>query len=482
MNRILIITGTFAAFLWILVTLMTFGFPAPWARFFDAVTFHALSGPISNMANGFYYDVPNSRMPTFAFLLLFFIIFSMVFYVILRVEKIPSEKHSLKIILFFSVLFRLILLPGELIHENDIYRYLWDAKVFVHGINPYKYAPTDLMVYEGKQVETLMELRDENPVFFQRIGHPQVPTIYPPVAQLVFLFSGAIRPDSILFMKFIFLLFDLGALWLIVRILSALGRKAELAIVYGWSPLVLKEFSNSGHYDPVVIFFMLLSLFCYLKRRKICFVCTLALSALSKFFTAVFLPVFARVLDRRHALVFLGVAGAFYFPFVLWDQAGAEVFRGLWVYNQHWNYNASVFAVIYAVLKQFAPFMAGSLIFPKLIAAALYLAALARLLCRNQHTDDRSLLYKCFVALGLLFIVSPVADPWYFCWVVPFLCIFPYRSWILLSGLLALSYLNFQPGVFEGTLFHIPVLNWIIYVPFLLYWLFERFYQKRRFV
>jgi hypothetical protein len=69
-----------------------------------------------------------------------------------------------------------------------------------------------------------------------------------------------------------------------------------------------------------------------------------------------------------------------------------------------------------------------------------------------------------------LFILNPVGDPWYFTWVIPFLCIFPYKSWILLSGLLVFSYINFRMDLVlvYWEFMDIPAVSWAIYLPFLL--------------
>ena len=45
--------------------------------------------------------------------------------------------------------------------------------------------------------------------------------------------------------------------------------------------------------------------------------------------------------------------------------------------------------------------------------------------------------------MALVFLLSPIQNPWYLCWVVPFLCFFPSRSWILLTGLVGLYYIDF---------------------------------------
>ena len=116
--------------------------------FIDKLTFKLFSPYVQTMANGFYYDTANNDMPTEVFLVLFAVSFSLILYLLRKVESFAPERNSLAIIIFFAVLLRLIALPGEPIHENDIYRYIWDGKSVNKGINPYKYPPADLFMYE----------------------------------------------------------------------------------------------------------------------------------------------------------------------------------------------------------------------------------------------------------------------------------------------------------------------------------------------
>jgi len=458
------------------------------------------------MSNGFYYDVNNNDMPTIIFLILFGIIFALVFFLISRIENGPSKKHSLSLIIFFSLLFRIIILPSELIHENDMYRYIWDGKATLHKINPYKYAPADLFMYDhgyvddyydstyevtikGKvfndkdveNLEVLDQLRNQNSLFYERIGHWEVPTIYPPITQLLFTIPVFVNNDSLVLMKSFFVLFDVGSLFLIISLLKHFRKNPCMSIIYGWSPLVLFEIAIGGHYDSIPIFFTLLSLALYFKGRQKGGVCFLALATLSKFFSGVLLPILLKPLKIQTVFLFAIVISLFYLPFILWDQTGIQgVFQGLMTYNQQWSYNASLFAVLYILLEKMPFHLTSILLSAKVIAGCLYLVLLTFLAVRKSKTD-LGILHKCFLAIAILFIINPVADPWYFCWVIPFLCFFPYRSWYLLSGLLMLSYLNFHSdiSIVDIKFLEISLIAWITYVPFFLYLAAECLWQPK---
>ncbi len=502
MNKYLLGVGLICSLLWGMLSWISLGLPIQLCLFLDRITFYTFSSSIHRIANGFYYDVNNNEMPTIIFLCLYLINFILYFLLLLKLQEHKTQKYSLTIIILFSIVFRIILIPSQLIHENDIYRYLWDGKTFLNGINPYKFSPSDVFLHEHgikedywdqeynvfykvrsfsereeQKLNKLIELKNQNLDFYQRIGHRQVPTIYPPLAQIFFAFCVWLKKDSILLMKSVFAILDICVIVVLIEILKLVKLNPCNCLVYGWSPLVLKEIPNSGHYDSLAILLMCLSLYFYLKKDHWGVSLMLALAALSKIFTLGLLPILGRELKRREWMVLGGILLLFYLPFILTDNTGIRrVWEGLIIYNRNWFYNSSIFALIYASFKQFFPLLAQSLLTAKVLVGLIYLGVLF-LLWKDLGRSDREILHKCFMAVASLFLLSPVGDPWYYCWVIPFLCVFPYRSWIILSALLILSYLNFRSDIMMTTarFFHIPLINWVIYLPFFfIYWIVDR--------
>ena len=205
--------------------------------------------------------------------------------------------------------------------------------------------------------------------------------------------------------------------------------------------MVLKEISNAGHYDSIAAFFTMLAIYLWIKRKEASAVSVLALATLTKFFSGVLLPILITKKRIQFFSIFAFVSLALYLPYFFWGQAGgSQVFEGLMTYHEEWSYNSSIFAMIVSVLGLFLP---DSFTVSKLIVGVMYLGFWAWLIVK-PFNSDKDLLEKCFLAIGGLFLLSPVGDPWYYCWVVPFLCFFPYKSWRLLSGLLILSYFEFS--------------------------------------
>lgn len=507
-NYILLAAGSVILGLWSLITFISRGLPIAWCRVFDAITFHKFTRQIYLMFNGFYYQVSNNNMPTVAFLVLFAIIFILYFVLIQVAQMKSSTRSSLFLIVLFSILFRLVVIFSVPIHENDFYRYLWDGKSAQHAINPFKYAPADVFMFEkgysedyfdefndvtikGKdfkpeditRLKTLSRLKNENLIGFERIGHWQVPTIYPPVTQFVFTAASFLKQDSFLFLKFIFICFDLGVLWIVIALLRHFGKNPCLALIYGWSPLVIKEISSSGHYDSIAVFFVILAVFCFVKKSYHKSMMALSLSVVSKYFAIILLPILIRTAGWRKSLLY--VVGGFallYWPYFIWNETGVVgVFQGFLTYNEQWAYNSSIFLLIHSVLGWIEPSLVKSLLPAKLIAGVMYSLFLLKLMFTEQKSD-LTRIYACFLAVAGLFIINPVGDPWYFVWVIPFLCLFPYRSWILLSGLLILSYLNFHSdfAFLEMKVGNFSLLSLIIYLPFFFYLSYELILKKYR--
>src|SRR5208283_752741 len=138
----------------------------------------------------------------------------------------------LRVVLGFSVAYRLLLLPSVPIQEIDFYRYLWDGRVTLHGFNPYHFSPFQVedsgpLATPSSEIAALWQLGRQSAsvqAIFESVHHRGVPTVYPPAAQLVFA-VGALVPATapvwvhVLVLKTILVGFDVATLFLLVTLL-----------------------------------------------------------------------------------------------------------------------------------------------------------------------------------------------------------------------------------------------------------------------
>jgi len=360
---------------------------------------------LTGLSKNFNWGEGYSERPILEYLAIYFSMFSLYTLACLFVFKSNWTQKTFWVLIAFGLLFRFAVLPSQQIQEDDVYRYLWDGKVFANGINPFKFAPEEINQYKSLKIQNpkyfhshygkndqnelaiLNDLKWENDIalrYMERINHPDVPTLYPPLAQYVFRFSQQINQDSLLTLRIIFLAFDLMAMAFIVLALKALNLNQNFSLVYFWSPLMIKETYNSTHLDIIGISCLCVSLYFLIRKRMVGSIFFLALSVLGKFYSAVLLPFYLQrswflaqenrqrgaVTLTLHLILFCTVITVLYLPFI---DIGGSVFEGLKTYSTHWQSNDSLFAILLYVLKNILklgmtteiPIFGSSMIFAK---------------------------------------------------------------------------------------------------------------------
>lgn len=159
------------------------------------------------------------------------------------------------VVLGTSALLQIAALTHGPTTSDDDYRYAWDAKVQLAGVDPYRYAPADPALerlrepwlFSPPRADCLYPIRGG----CSRINRPTVHTIYPPVAEAAFVAvrvvsfggTGERRP-----MQVAGLLGSLLITWLLLRWGLARGRP-WLAAVWAWCPVAITEYANNAHID-----------------------------------------------------------------------------------------------------------------------------------------------------------------------------------------------------------------------------------------
>ena len=350
-----------------------------------------------------------------------------------------------KWILLVAIVARLLLLGSSPVLEDDFWRYLWDGRVWADGINPYLFKPMD---------QALDHLHTDYRV---NIGWKQYGTIYPPVSIFIFKIAHIISADSLLTLKFIFILFDLSTGLLVAKFLADLNTPIKWSVLYFLNPLVLKEIANSAHLDAIAVFFTLLAvvlLHSYIKFSRHPLVSYmawffLAVAFASKLYSVCLVPVFFKLDKKRWPALSLFPAAALflYLPMI---SAGRYALNGTEAFARHWIYNASLYRIfqkafhfLQSILENLAihdftaPFMQDSFAAKALSVFAftsfVFYRVFKKLTPKNIHKE---ILY----ILGALLLFSPVVNAWYVLWLAPFACVSLNFTWILFTYLVITSY------------------------------------------
>ena len=302
-------------------------------------------------------------------------------------------------LLFWTVAFRLCGLLGGPFFEDDFYRYLWDGYRFATTGSPYGAAPEAFFVDPAVPAAFRSVL--------DGINYPELPTIYAPVTQLIFLVGYWLQPGSVTVLQAILIAFDLATVALLLRL-----APARNVLLYAWCPLVVKEIAFTAHPDGAGACLLLAAIVLARDRRWRIAAVALGLAAGAKTFGLVLAPLVLAGARIRHWVLFGATLAAVYAPFAL---RGASDLASFQVFAQEWEFNSALFGLLKTALPPFESRLVLGLAFA--VFWGCYYVRYARSGAQGIPRGDW--------IYGALLAVSPVINPWYLLWLLPFAAVSP---------------------------------------------------------
>lgn len=339
-------------------------------------------------------------------------------------QRHPEQNISVTRLIVWSLLFRICGLIGGPFFEDDFYRYLWDAFRFMQVGTPYGVPPEAFF--------NDVSIPDQFQRILDGINYPELPTIYGPVTQLVFLAGYAISPGNVTALQGLMIVFDLLTITLLVRL-----APVHAVLLYAWSPLVIKEIAFTAHPDGIAVFLVIVAIVLSQRNRLHSAAIFLALAVGAKILALLVVPFI--LLRARFPVwcVFGGTLSLIYLPFVI---QGSTDIDALFVFTREWEFNAALFSVI----KPWVPNSLARMICGFILAVALFIYYIT---FRRKSTNS---IVRGDWIYGSLFALWPVVNSWYLLWLLPFAVIRPsVWAWtasvaVLLSYITGLNLNNFD--------------------------------------
>lgn len=400
---------------------------------------------VTLLSYSFLYGQGHSKRPLLWFLLSYLMIWLGMVWLVRRLGT--GGKVSIVLILGVGLLCRVAILPSNLIQENDVYRYVFDGQNMLQGENPYVQSPTEIRYDPTHPLHRALEQPEAKQVL-ERIGFPEVPTLYPPLAQVTFSIGVLLKGWNWLGQRYLFLILDLLVMALLLKGQQVLGVAPQWIVLWAWNPLVLKEVTNSTHVDVmlcllVVILVLVIARSSHPISTPAVGGAVLGLLVLTKLYPVIFLPALSFWIYRRFRSILavgaclgsaLAVVIAGYLPFL--GEGLRTLFRGLSIYGQFWIMNEGAFSLI-AFLTDHARLVSGGL--------AICFSCLIG--WRVAAPTPQGLVRSFQYVLLLWLLLIPTPYPWYFLPLIPLACLDPgsaaARTSAVLSLLIAFYYLSF---------------------------------------
>jgi alpha-1,6-mannosyltransferase len=376
------------------------------------------------------------------------------------VTRARSSNSTLLIAIGFAVLFRVSIVFAPPYLSDDIYRYIWDGRVQAAGINPYRYIPA---------APELAQLRDD--AIYPKINRREIAhTIYPPVAQLVFLLTTRIS-ESVVWMKVTMVIFEMVAIWAIASLLNLLRRPRQLLLLYAWHPLVIWEFAGSGHVDAIAIGFIALAFLAWQRRSDLGAGVLLACATLVKLFPLVLLPAMLKRERWKIVPVFVATIAVGYPAYL--SVGPRAVLGSVPVYTKEMGVMTGQQFYALSLAQKLFGWEFPSIAY--MIATVFIMCAIALWVLLRRTKPEDYLNHAMLLATATTVLFAPHFS-WYFCWLVFFLCFTPRLAvfYLTIANLfLYRTWLGDSPD-------EMFLINSVIYLPALLLALIE--WSWRRFV
>jgi len=334
------------------------------------------------------------------------------------------------LILGFALLFRITVLFSPPYQSEDVYRYIWDARIASNGISPYKYPP---------DAPELEKLRDDT--VYPMINSKPYITAYPPLSQILFRLSFEIFGSSVTAMKAVFGILEFLALLTAWRLLVLWGKSARTLLLMAWNPFFIFEFSHSGHSDSAMMFLMLLSVYLLSRGWKHWTTVSYAGAVLAKLHPALWFPLFVKRTGWKSMAA--GVAAGLALVLVYFNiESWLRYLGSLGLYFRLFEFNASVHYLLRFLGRLVFHASWDKLIGPYLGAVLLLITVLIAWKFRIRNARD--LLHAGFWLMTADLCLATTVHPWYLSWAALALPFYPYAFMVYWTGACFLSYIAYS--------------------------------------
>jgi GT2 family glycosyltransferase len=345
-----------------------------------------------------------------------------------------TQKKSILLILGISIVCRIVLIPHE--PSDDVNRYLWEGKLIHEKISPYRFAPDD---------STLLHLTKDDP-FHASINHPDLPAAYPPFILYIFSLVGLIlySPYSI---KLIIIIFDMGTVFLLLRLLQQRSLDLRWSLLYALNPVVLYAFSAHAHFDAIQNFFIVGSLLWFEKKSWLLMFVFAGLAVQSKYVAVVIIPFLVNRNNYKFAVLALITAIV---PFLFVPDTGVnDFFFSLQKFGEEYAFNGPIHGLFRAAFGEIQPatMICKVLLGLLLIFGIVYFHPGANRRFKNDPISG------ILFSIGSVLLLMPTVHFWYITWIIPLLPFRPSRAWLLLCASVSFYFVStgnfYQTGVWD---------------------------------
>ncbi len=380
------------------------------------------------------------------------------------------SKTNLKFLTAISFVFRAVFILAIPNLSQDFYRFIWDGRMLLEGFNPYLFTPESFINSETYPINQAVAL-------YQGMGSLNGShfTNYPPINQFCFAIAALCSPNSILgaaiTLRLMIIAADFGILVFGKRLLKQLNLPEKRIYWYLLNPFVIIELTGNLHFEGVMIFFLIWSLYLLHQGKWKLAALVFAVSISVKLIPLLFLPLFFTYfkdnsasntveksttqktndyiksnsrIDYKRLIIFYSIIGVttllLFAPFFSLDFVNNYTETvALWFNN--FEFNASV----YYIARYFGYFFRGYneiAIIGKILPILVFLFIMGLAILKKNHST-KVLIHHMLFAFAVYLFLSTTVHPWYLATLLILSVFTAFKFPLVWSFVIILSYLSY---------------------------------------
>ncbi|HEY5689292.1 MAG TPA: mannosyltransferase [Yeosuana sp.] len=342
--------------------------------------------------------------------------------------------------------------------SQDFYRFIWDGRMILEGFNPYLFTPESFIINGITPISQAQELY--NGMGILNASHF---TNYPPLNQLCFvmagLFAGKSILGSVIVLRLIIIAADFGTLYFGKKLLKKLNIPVNNLFWFLLNPFIIIELTGNLHFESVMIFFLIWSLYLFQigkwRYAAFAFACSISI----KLIPLIFLPLFfnwffkgnittnnwrSYFFELKNLFVFYGlillISIILFIPFYNADFL-SNYAQTVALWFQDFEFNASLYYIARSIGYLFTGYNEIGII-GKIIPVIMILFVFYASFFRNNKTL-KELITSMLIVLSFYYFMSTTVHPWYIATLLILSIFTNYKFPLVWSFVAILSYLAY---------------------------------------
>lgn len=359
-------------------------------------------------------------------------------------KLVQTNKSNLKFLTLLAFFFRAIFLLAIPNLSQDFYRFIWDGRMVLEGFNPYLYTPEFFISINDYPISQAKELY----IGMRSLSASHF-TNYPPLNQLLFAITNLVSKHNILSsvigLRLIIIAADFGTLYFGKKLLEKLKLPTYNIFWYILNPFIIIELTGNLHFEGVMIFFLVWSLYLLQINKWIFAAIVFAFSISIKLIPLLFLPLLYQLLGWKKSLYFYIIIGfislIFFAPFYS-SEFLTNYIETISLWFQNFEFNASLYYIAREIGFLFRGYNEIAII-GKYTAIIVFLFVIGLSFFR-KNTSMLKLITAMLLALSFYYFTATTVHPWYIAMLL-FLSVFTnYKFPLVWSLVIVLSYFTYS--------------------------------------